>query len=343
MRTVGFVPVNEIYINKEGRSRTAEEGLMGVIAHPDYATNNWIFMLYADPDEPKHVLARWEYKADSLIESSKIVVLEYPVQREECCHTGGGMIFDKAGNLFLTTGNNTINPPQGTSNLDERLGFENADDQRTGGNTNDLRGKILRIHPEDDGTYTIPDGNLFPEETPKTRPEIYTMGHRNPWRISMDSETGYIYWGEVGPDAAQDTEQGPRGYDEFNQAKGPGFFGWPYFIGDNQPYADYDYATDSIYGLFDVNKPINNSPNNTGLTELPVPQKAFIWYPYANSEEFPMLGSAGRNATGGPVFRKADFPKSDKRFPTYYEGKWLIIDFMRGWICLLYTSPSPRD
>ncbi len=332
MRSVGFVPVNIMYVNKEGKSRSAEEGLMGIIAHPDYKQNNWIFMLYADPDEPKHVLARWEYRNDSLYENTKKIVLSYPTQREECCHTGGGMVFDKAGNLFLTTGNNTINPPQGTSNLDERPGFKNADDQRTGGNTNDLRGKILRIHPEDDGSYTIPEGNLFPEENPKTRQEIYTMGHRNPWRISIDNETGYIYWGEVGPDAAKDTEAGSRGYDEFNQAKGPGFFGWPYFIGDNQPYTDYDYATETYGESFDVNQPINNSPNNTGLTELPTPQKAMIWYPYANSEEFPMLGSAGRNATGGPIFRQADFPASTKRFPAYYEGKWLIVDFMRGWI-----------
>lgn len=332
MKNVGFVPVNIMYTNKEGHSRAAEEGLIGVIADPKFEENNWIYMLYADPEAPKHVLARWEYKGDSINDASKIVMLEYLVQREECCHTGGGMVFDKDGNLYITTGNNTVNPPQGTSNLDERPGYENRDDQRTAGNSNDLRGKILRIHPEDDGTYTIPEGNLFPEGTPKTRPEIYTMGHRNPWRISIDSETGYIYWGEVGPDASKDGEQGPRGYDEFNQAKGPGFFGWPYFIGDNQAYADYDYATDSIYGMFDVNKPMNTSPNNTGIEELPKPEPAFIWYPYANSEEFPLLGSAGRNATGGPVFRMENFPKSDKRFPAYYEGKWLIIDFMRGWI-----------
>lgn len=326
MRTVGYVPVNTKYVNKEGHSREAEEGLMGVIAHPDYAENSWVFMHYADPDEPKHVLARWEYKNDSLYEDTKVVVLEYPTQREECCHTGGGMVFDKDGNLFLTTGNNTVNPPEGTSNLDERPGHKNSDDQRTAGNTNDLRGKILRIHPEDDGSYSIPDGNLFPKDTPNTRPEIYTMGHRNPWRISIDSQTGYIYWGEVGPDAAEDKEVGPRGYDEFNQAKGPGFFGWPYFIGNNIPYVD------SLGQAFDPEHPVNHSPNNTGLTELPPAQPAFIWYPYAYSEEFPKLGSAGRSATGGPVFRQADFPESDQRFPAYYEGKWLISEFMRGWI-----------
>lgn len=326
MRTVGHVPVNTKYVNKAGRSREAEEGLMGVIAHPDYAQNNWVFLHYADPDEPKHVLARWEFKNDSLYEDTKVVVLEYPTQREECCHTGGGMVFDKDGNLYLTTGNNTVNPPQGTSNLDERPGHENSDDQRTGGNTNDLRGKILRIHPEDDGSYSIPEGNLFPTGTPNARPEIYTMGHRNPWRVSIDSKTGYIFWGEVGPDASENTDVGPRGYDEFNRAKGPGFFGWPYFIGNNYPYVD------SLGNPFDPAKPVNHSPNNTGLTELPPAEPALIWYPYAYSEEFPMMGSAGRSATGGPVFRQSDFPASDKRFPAYFEGKWLIIEFMRGWI-----------
>ena len=332
MREAGHIPVNTIYTNKEGQTRAAEEGLMGVIAHPGYEQNHWVFLHYADPDQPKHVLARWEFHDDSLYADSKKVVLEYPAQREVCCHTGGGMVFDKDGNLFLTVGNNTANPPSGTSNLDERPGFESSDDQRTAGNTNDLRGKILRIHPEDDGSYTIPAGNLFPEGTPKTRPEIYTMGHRNPWRISIDSETGYIYWGEVGPDASEDNERGPRGYDEFNQAKGPGFFGWPYFIGDNKAYLDYDYATGAVGQPFDTAHPVNQSVNNTGLTELPPPQKAFLWYPYGYSEEFPIMGSAGRSATGGPVFRQADFPASDKRFPAYLEGKWLMVEFMRGWI-----------
>ncbi|MCP9237788.1 PQQ-dependent sugar dehydrogenase [Lewinella sp. JB7] len=332
MRRVGHVDVNTIYTNREGKTRVAEEGLMGVIADPEFAENNWVYMLYADPDSAKHVLARFVYRDDSLHTASRTIVLEYPAQREVCCHTGGGMVFDADGNLYLTTGNNTANPPSGTSNLDERPGEETADDQRTAGNTNDLRGKILRIHPEDDGGYTIPAGNLFAEGTPRTRPEIYTMGHRNPWRVSLDSETGYMYWGEVGPDASVESPRGPRGYDEFNRAKGPGFFGWPYFIGDNIPYADFDYATDSVGPLFDPAHPVNESVNNTGLTELPQPQEAFIWYPYSFSEQFPLLGSAGRSATGGPVYRQADFAESTNRFPAYYEGKWLAVEFMRGWI-----------
>jgi cytochrome c len=334
MTLVATIPVNRKYTNKQGMVREAEEGLMGVIVHPDYAKNNWIYMYYADSADAKHVLARWELKGNTLDAASKKVILEVPTQRQECCHTGGGMVFDQEGNLYLTVGNNTVNPREGTSNLDERPGMENADDQRAPGNTNDLRGKILRIHPEDDGTYTIPKGNLFPPGTEKTRPEIYTMGHRNPWRPTIDSKTGYLYWGEVGPDASVDSIWGPKGYDEFNQAKGPGFFGWPYFIGNNFPYNRHNHA-DSAYGApYDVNNPVNESVNNTGLRELPKPViPAMIYYPYGISEEFPMLGSSGRSATGGPVFRKADFKKDAPYvFPAYYEGKWLMVDFMRGWI-----------
>lgn len=331
---VATIPVNTKYTNKAGAVREAEEGLMGVIAHPDYVTNHWIYLYYADPTDSKHVLARWELVGNELIESSKKIVLEVPTQREECCHTGGGMVFDAEGNLYLTVGNNTVNPREGSSNLDERPGMENADDQRAPGNTNDLRGKILRIHPESDGTYSIPEGNLFPPGTAKTRPEIYTMGHRNPWRPTLDSKTGYLYWGEVGPDASVDSIWGPKGYDEFNQAKGPGFFGWPFFIGANFPYNRHNHA-DSSYGApYDVTNPVNESVNNTGLRELPKPVvPAMIYYPYGTSEIFPELGSSGRSATGGPVFRKADFEKTAPYvFPAYYEGKWLIVDFMRGWI-----------
>ncbi len=334
IKLVATIPVNTKYTNKEGVIREAEEGLMGVAVHPDYARNNWLYLYYADPTDAKHVLARWELRGDSLYNASKKVVLEIPTQRQECCHTGGGMVFDREGNLYLTVGNNTVNPRSGSSNLDERPGFENSDDQRAPSNTNDLRGKILRIHPEDDGTYSIPEGNLFPVGTEKARPEIYTMGHRNPWRPTLDSQTGYLYWGEVGPDAATDSIWGPRGYDEFNQAKGPGFFGWPYFIGDNQAYTRHDYANDTYGEPYDVNHPVNESVNNTGLKELPTPvMPAMIWYPYGISDEFPLLGSSGRSATGGPVFRRADFQQDAPYvFPSYYEGKWLIVDFMRGWI-----------
>ena len=330
VKTVHTLPVNTKYTNKEGEQREAEEGLVGLTVHPDFENKPWVYLLYADPDEPKHVFARWDFEDDKLVEDSKKVVLEFPVQRETCCHTGGGMVWDDAGNLFMTIGNNTGNNL--SAHTDERPGRHNWDDQRGASSTNDLRGKIIRITPQDDGSYAIPEGNLFAPGTPDTKPEIYTMGHRNAWRISIDSETGYIYWGEVGPDAVEDTEIGPRGYDELNQAKEPGFFGWPYFVGENQAYPFYDYAADSAMATKDVMKPMNNSVNNSGLKELPPAQPAFIAYPYGVSDKYPLLGSGGRSATGGPIYRQADFENPARPFPAYYEGKWLAADLSRGWI-----------
>jgi cytochrome c len=203
----------------------------------------------------------------------------------------------------------------------------------TSANTNDLRGKILRIHPEADGSYTIPDGNLFPKGTPKTRPEIYTMGHRNPFRISVDQQTGYLYWGDIGPDAAQPGDKrGPEGQDEIGQARKAGNYGWPYFVGDNKAYYKYDFATSQSGALYDPAQPVNNSVNNTGLNQLPPAQKAFIWYGYAESKEFPQVGAGGRSAMAGPVYYFDQFKNAKRAFPDYYDGKLIIYEWMRGWL-----------
>ena len=93
------------------------------------------------------------------------------------------------------------------------------------------------------------------------------MGCRNPFRISVDQKTGFVYWGEVGPDAYGFKEgRGPAGLDEFNQARAPGNFGWPYFIGDNKPYWKYDFAKNVLPGKSsDPAHPVNTSPNNTSV------------------------------------------------------------------------------
>lgn len=310
-----------------------EGGLLGILLDRDFATSRRLFLYYtAAGDERQARLSRFTLAADgSLDPGSEVVVMSW--EHDVASHMGGGMAWEPGtGNLLLTVGENSV-PTQYTPIHWTEPGGRREDSQRTAANANDLRGKILRIHPEEDGSYTIPDGNLFPPGTPGTRPEIYTMGNRNPWRISFDSETGVLYWGEIGPDAGQDSAGiGPRGYDEFNVAPGPGNFGWPFFIGYNRAYHSFDYETGQYGPPFDPARPLNRSPNNSGIQELPPARPAALAYPYAVSEEFPELNSGGRAAVGGPVFRLADFEGAPRPFPAYFEGGWFIVDFVRNWI-----------
>ncbi|GAB3908801.1 hypothetical protein GCM10028803_45130 [Larkinella knui] len=340
INVIAHIPVNNKVTDKEGKVGEDEGGLLSLTKDPDFSKNHWIYLYYSpEGKEAKNILARYELKGDELVMSSKKVILEVATQREISGHAGGSLAFDAHGNLYLSTGDN-INPQQsnGYSPADERPGRSPFDAQMTSANTNDLRGKILRIHPEADGSYTIPEGNLFPKGTPnreaaRTRPEIYTMGHRNPFRISIDSKTGFLYWGDIGPDASQPGEKrGPAGQDEIGQARKAGNYGWPYFVGDNKPYYKYDFATGQSGELYDPAKPVNNSVNNTGLKQLPPAQKAFIWYPYAESSEFPLVGAGGRSAMAGPVFYRDQFSRAKRPFPDYYDGKLFVYEWMRGWL-----------
>jgi cytochrome c len=332
---IAKIPVNTKVTDKTGKVGEDEGGLLGITKDPNFARNGWIYLYYSpEGKEAKNILTRYDFKGDQLVLSSRKVILEVATQREISGHAGGSLAFDGKGNLYLSTGDN-INPhgSNGYSPSDERPGRAPFDAQMTSANTNDLRGKILRTHPEPDGTYTIPEGNLFPKGTPKTRPEIYTMGHRNPFRIAVDAKTGFLYWGDVGPDATQPGEKrGPAGHDEVGQARQAGNYGWPYFVGDNKAYYRYDFASSQSGELHNPAQPVNNSPNNTGLNQLPVAQEAFIWYPYAVSKEFPAVGAGGRLAMAGPVYYRDQFKGAKRAFPDYYDGKLLIYEWMRGWM-----------
>jgi cytochrome c len=316
--------------------RLSTDGLMGLTLDPDFDQNRFIYFFYTSQQGElfRNNLSRFRLQDDNRLDpASEKVLLHFPIYMQGRSHTGGSLAWDKHKNLYLSTGDDVLpSQSKGFAPLDERPGRAHFDAQSTSANTNDLRGKILRIHPEADGTYSIPAGNLFPPGTARTRPEIYVMGCRNPYRISVDPVTSILYWGEVGPDAGTDGEPGPRGYDEFNQAKKAGNFGWPYFVGDNQAYRDFDFATSTMGEAFQAAAPVNHSVNNTGLRILPPAQKAIIWYPYETSPEFPALGKGGRTAMGGPVYHYNAALASDKKLPPYYDKAVFIYDWMRSWI-----------
>lgn len=314
-----------------------EDGIIGIATDPNFATNHFLYLFYSHPERSSNIVSRFTFLNNQLDISTEKEIIEVPTQRETCCHTGGSLAFGPDGNLFISTGDNTSPfESDGFSPSDEGKGRSPFDAQKSSANTNDLRGKILRIKVKADGTYDIPDGNLFPKGEAKTRPEIYVMGTRNPYRISIDDKTGFLYWGEVGPDAGEnDSIRGPRGYDELNQAKGPGFFGWPYFVGNNYPYAHFDFTNKKVIDTWDPGRPVNNSPNNTGKTELPAVSPAFIYYPYAASDEFPMLKTGSRNAMAGPFYYSEKYKDVKTAFPDYFDGKLIFYDWMRNWIFLV--------
>ncbi|MEV4300851.1 ThuA domain-containing protein [Microbispora rosea] len=301
-----------------------ESGLLGMALDPAFDTNHWIYLYYS-PNGSENVdrLSRFTVTGDSLDLASEKKLLDVPVQRAECCHHGGGMVMDpKTGNLWLGTGDNT-NPfaSDGYAPIDEQSGRANWDSQRTAANTNSLSGKLLRIHPEADGTYTVPSGNLFAPGTAKTKPEIYGMGFRNPFRVGLDPKTGNIMLGEYGPDAnSASATRGPQNTVEWNLISKPGNFGWPYCIGNNTPYIDYNFATKQSGAAFNCAAPVNDSPNNTGLTNLPPVTPATVWYHYAaDPNNFPEI--SGGAPMGGPVYRYDPNVQSTIKWPAYWDGK----------------------
>lgn len=347
LKQVGYL---DVYYKALTPGGSTEDGLLGITADPDFATNHFIYIYYA-PSGDRWVdrLSRFEFKDDTIDIKTEKVVLEVKTQREICCHTGGSLTFGNEHQLFLSTGDNSTPfdeagqkyPTHSFGPMDDRPGHQAYDSRRTAANSNDLRGKILRIQINSDGTYTIPKDNLFPKGEPKTRPEIYIMGDRNPYRISYDKNKEFLYWGEVGPDALADSfaTRGPMGYDEINQARQAGNFGWPLFEANNQAYNRHNYQTNADGAAYDPAHPMNASRNNTGLMFLPPAQPAFIWYPYGVSKEFPQLGSGGRTALAGPVYNYDDYD-SETRYPEYYDGKLFIYDFIRGWIKAVTMQPN---
>ncbi|MBC7826580.1 MAG: ThuA domain-containing protein [Chitinophagaceae bacterium] len=346
MKQAGFL---NVYWKTDVKGVNAEEGLLGIKADPNFAKNHYVYAFYSPIDTSVNRLSRFKFENDKIDLKSEKIILQFYSQREICCHTGGSVAFGGDGLLYLSTGDNStpFNEPkqsytnQGFAPLDDRPGHEQYDARRSAGNPNDLRGKVLRIRIKEDGSYEIPDGNLYPKNQQGTKPEIYVQGTRNPYRISVDQKNGFLYWGEVGPDANNDSmnTRGPRGYDEVNQARKAGFFGWPLFVGDNYAYRAYDYDAGSSGNLYDPAKPINNSRNNTGLQQLPPAQPAFIWYPYAESSQFPQVGTGGRNAMAGPVYYTDMFPK-ETRLPDFYNNKLFIYDWIRGWIKAVTLQPN---
>lgn len=346
-------------------------GLLGVAVSgmfPDL--DPWVYAYYAPKSGFNGIadhgagrltyrLSRFRWVAGRLDIGSEQALLEVPSTWET--HNAGSLKFGKDGDLYLSTGDNR-NPhcSDQYAPLDERPGREWCDGQATTANTRDLRGKVLRIRPlslpAGGKAYAIPPGNLrerhgslWPTEAEasKVLPEIYTMGHRNPYRIFPDPVTGRLFIAEYGPAAAAASERGPAGADQIKVTDEAAFLGYPYFLKDNKPYCRWDYALGKCAAIpgqaglaFDPAAPLNHSPNNTGVVRLPPARPAALWE-HDGSEADPIPGLASCGFGAGPVYHFDPTLVSKVKFPPAFDGRWLFFaSFSSGWQPKLATVPA---
>ncbi len=286
-----------------------EDGLLAMAFDPNFSSNNKIYVYYSVLGQSKNRVSQFSMNGDSIDLSSEVIMLDWNVQRTNSFHAGGDMGFDSLGNLYISTGDNTNH---GSYAAVDEVNPDNSA-EKSSSNTNDYRGKILRITPLPNGTYTIPSGNLFPGGVGGLD-EIYVMGARNPYRMFIDKDnTDWVFWGEVGPDANAPSVLGPEGLDEINLTKQAGNYGWPYFSGvDNDAY-QINYGPGAPY-YNNPASPVNNSTWNTGATNLPAAEPAWMEFFH-------------KSYLAGPRYYYDNNLTDDQRLPVEFDGLFFYYDF----------------
>jgi glucose/arabinose dehydrogenase len=192
---------------------SGERGLLGLAFHPDYANNGYFYVNYTRTGDNATIISRFSRsitdpnKADSLSEYILLTIAQ-PFTN----HNGGIIFFGLDGYLYIGAGD----------------GGSGGDPGNRAQNPQQLLGKILRIDVDTTTSttnYGIPPTNPFYGNPTAGREEIYTIGMRNPWRMSQDPVTGLIYCGDVGQNVWEEIDIIENGLN----------YGWRCYEG-NAPY-----------------------------------------------------------------------------------------------------------
>ncbi len=181
-----------------------EHGLLGMAFHPVYASNGFFFVNYTDAAGDT-VIARYKVSASdpNIADPAPTVILT--VAQPQSNHNGGWLGFGRDGFLYIALGDGG-----GSNDVHGTIGF--------GQDRTSLLGKILRIDVDNGTPYAIPDGNPFKGDAARKQ-EIWTFGLRNPWRCSIDRNTGDLWIGDVGQADREEVDFVPAGAGGLN-------FGW---------------------------------------------------------------------------------------------------------------------
>jgi cytochrome c len=377
-----------------------EDGLYGGAIDTQFSTDRWVYLYYAprldtpltnaptsstdphawDAYNGYNQLSRFKFvdtPTPHLDLTTEQKILQVNTNRGACCHVAGEIRFDSHGNLLMTTGDDT---PAGGGNSGGFSPFNDeltvtptatcpapcynapyVDARRSAGNTNDLRGKLLRVHVQAGGTYTIPHGNLFKPGTPGTRAEIYAMGFRNPFRLNLDlNDIAYVT--DYSPDSrVPQVFRGPPGTGRVEIVRHAANYGWPFCVSPTLPYYRWNFAAgtplDNPPQPFECGNPsrgpANTSRFNTGLAVTPALTAPDMWYSYQDNNSpplgtpcaaeytvdppgtcpqlFPELGPGGGVGPHGaaPYHFDPNNPNPTK-FPAYYDNAIFFGEFTRN-------------
>ena len=178
-------PTTFLNITPAVLSTASERGLLGLAFHPQYQTNGRFFVNYTRQTDGALQLAEYHVSASdpNVADTAQTIILTTPHPTNDN-HNGGMIEFGPDGFLYIGLGDGgSANDPPGNAQ-----------------NINALLGKILRIdidHPAGGLNYSSPSSNPFFGAT-AGRDEIYSYGHRNPWRFSFDRGNGHLIVGDVG-------------------------------------------------------------------------------------------------------------------------------------------------
>lgn len=189
-----------------------EEGLLGLVFHPDYAGNGYFYVNYTSTDGDTRI-ARFERDpADpnrALPGSQKILLT---VSQPFNNHNAGDLAFGPDGYLYIPLGDGGSGGDPGNRSQDPLT----------------LLGKMLRIDVDGGDPYAIPPDNPFADDD-FTLDEIWALGLRNPWRISFDRETGDLWIADVGQSEYEEVNFQEAG------SEGGQNYGWRCYEG-SEPY-----------------------------------------------------------------------------------------------------------
>ncbi|MEN3308341.1 MAG: cytochrome c [Micromonosporaceae bacterium] len=375
-----------------------EDGLYGGAIDRHFATDHWVYLYYAPPlgtpptnaptssTDPHawdvyngyNQLSRFQFvetPTPHLDLASEQQILRVDTNRGACCHVAGEIRFDSHDNLWMTTGDDT---PAGSGNSGGFSPFNDeltvtptatcpdpcynapyVDARRSALNTNDLRGKLLRIHVQPDGSYTVPKGNLFPPGTAQTRPEIYAMGFRNPFRLNLDNND-VAYLTDYSPDArAPQVFRGPAGTGRLEIVRHPANYGWPACVSPTLPYYRWNFAAGTTQGTtFECGNPAhgpeNTARHNTGRTATPPLTAPDMWYSYNDNatppqgtpcaayyssdppgtcpQLFPELLTGGVGPHGAAPYHYDPRNPNPAKFPAYFDKAIFFGEFTRDFM-----------